>query len=207
MSGFGATLRGGTGFGRFGSVERSLVRPGLICLRALMRHLLPLIALCGLTASCAGWQQADTYVARDKDREATYRFGTPGEAWRPLRDKGFKHLQVAWIEPSLAGVIELHSQCDEQGDSALHQYTDHLRIDWTDWKVVETKEETLAGRAALRTRVTGKLDGVPRASEFVVLKKNGCLFDLRYSTRPEAFERGRADFEQVVEGFRFPVRQ
>jgi hypothetical protein len=173
-------------------------------LRAVMRHRLLLAALCGLTA-CAGWQQADKYVARNKKTEATFRFGTPGQGWEPLRDRRFKELQVAWVAPTMAGLIEIHSQCDEQGDSSLDQYTDHLRIDWTDWKVVEEKKEQLAGRDALRTRVTGKLDGVPRASEFVVLKKNGCLFDLRYSTKPEAFERGRADFDQVVQGFRFPV--
>jgi hypothetical protein len=166
-----------------------------------------LVALCVLVAGCAGWRNyGDTYVARNRQREATYRFGVPGQAWRPVRERGFKGVQVAWIEPRSAGVIEIHGQCDEQGDSALHQYTDHLRIDWTDWTVVEQREETLVGRTALRTVVTGKLDGVARSSEILVLKKDGCLFDLRYSTRPDSFERGRGDFDRVVRGFRFPVR-
>ena len=177
-----------------------------VCFAALMSRCLPLVALTMVAAGCAGWRDhGDTYFAHNKKRQATYAFGHPGEDWRAVRSEDFDGVQVAWVHPSSVGFIEIHGQCDEQGDSSLQQYTDHLRIDWTDWEVVEQQELEIAGREALRTRVTGKLDGVPRASEFVVVKKNGCLFDLRYSTTPAAFEGGHADFEQVVEGFRFPV--
>lgn len=95
--------------------------------------------------------------------------------------------------------------CDDQGDSSLEQYTDHLRIDWTQWKPLERHEERLAGRAALRTVSQGRLDGVLLQCEFVVMKKNGCLFDFMYVARPDAFENGRSQFQKVVEGFSFPV--
>lgn len=152
---------------------------------------------------CHGWRGSNHYEARG-NKEATYAFGEPGSGWRPLR-KDVPDVQVAWLNPELVGMIELHGQCEDQGDSSLEQYTDHLRIDWTEWNVIEQEQTRLAGRDALRTVVTAELDGVPRKMEMWVVKKNGCLFDLRYSTDPETFTRGLDDFRKVVQNFRFPV--
>jgi len=160
-----------------------------------------------LTAGCAGWR-GDTYYAHRSPpkiarKEITFRFGDPGPGWQPVRN--LKNVQVAWIHRDLGGAIEIHAQCDDQGDSSLDQYTDHLRIDWTSWDVESQEQTRLLGRAALHTVVTAELDGVPRRNELWVVKKNGCLFDLRYSAAPEHFEAGRAAFAEVVAGLRFPV--
>ena len=155
---------------------------------------------------CAGWRDnGDTYYAGRSDGEAaTYHFGLPGGDWRPVRE--LDDIQVAWVNPKLdgVGIIELHAQCEEQGDSSLAQYTDHLRIDWDDWTIVEQEEAELIGRAALRTVVDASLDGISRRNELWVVKKNGCLFDLRYSAGVADFQAGEAAFDSVVQGFRFP---
>ena len=157
-------------------------------------------------AGCAGWRDhGDTYYARRSgDPEATYHFGMPPESWRPVRD--MDDIQVAWVNTGLdgVGIIELYGQCGEQVDSSLEQYTDHLRIDWDAWTVVEQEDVELVGRAALRTVVDASLDGIARRNEFWVVKKNGCLFDLRYSAGPKDFQSGQSDFSAVVRGFRFP---
>ncbi len=163
------------------------------------------VALIGIVAGCRGWQ-GDVYLrhrfpASRAAKEATYRFGLPGEPWREVRKE--KDVQVAWI--NAGAMITIHAQCADQGDSSLVQYTDHLAMDWTDWKIVTQTPETMIGRDALRTTVDAELDGVPRRNEFVIVKKNGCLFDLQYSASPDAFEAGRAAFGRVVAGFRFPV--
>ncbi len=168
---------------------------------------IPLLASVLILAGCRGWQ-GDQFLrhrspASRAARETSYAFGTPGEPWRAVRNA--EHVQVAWLHPELGAMIELHAQCDEQGDSSLEQYTDHLRIDWTDWTIVSQQAERLVGRAALRTVVDAQLDGVPRRNEFLVVKRSGCLFDLRYSARPDSFDAGRAAFVRVVEGFRFPL--
>lgn len=165
------------------------------------------VALASVLAGCRGWR-GDTYLRHrlPKSRaakEATYRFGLPGPAWREVRNAD--EVQVAWTNAALGAVITIHAQCAEQGDSSLSQYTDHLSMDWTHWKIVAQTPEKMIGRDALRTTVDAELDGVPRRNEFVVLKKNGCLFDLQYSARPDAFASGRAAFDAVVAGFRFPV--
>ncbi len=161
-----------------------------------------------LPAGCAGWR-GDVYLAHRTPaklarKETTYRFGNPGPGWQPVRN--LKDVQVAWTHRELGAVIEIHAQCDGQGDSSLDQYTDHLRIDWTSWEVESQEQTRLVDRAALRTVVTAELDGVVRRNELWVVKKNGCLFDLHYSASPAGFAGGRADFARVVEGFRFPTK-
>jgi hypothetical protein len=160
---------------------------------------------------CAGWRDhGDTYyrhrlpIKRGRT-ETTYRFGMPSGDWRPVRDEIGGDVQVAWVEPQSVAFIDIHAQCDEHGDSSLEQYTDHLRIDWTDWKIIEQEPGRLIGREALRTLVEAELDGMPRRNEIWVVKKNGCIFDLIYSAPPADFNAGRADFQRVVEGFQFPV--
>lgn len=162
-----------------------------------------------IVAGCSGWQ-GDTYYAHRSPpkrarKETTYRFGDPGAGWSSVRN--LKDVQVAWTHRDIGGVIELHAQCDDQGDSSLDQYTDHLRIDWTQWTVESQEEDRLVGRAALHTVALGQLDGVERRNELWVVKKNGCLFDLRYSANPAHFAEGRDAFADVVAGFRFPVRR
>lgn len=161
-----------------------------------------------LPLGCAGWKGDAYYAHRSPPKrarkETSFAFGDPGPGWQPVRN--LKDVQVAWANRALGGIIELHAQCDDHGDSSLDQYTDHLRIDWTSWTVESQQEARLVGRAALHTIAAAELDGVQRRNELWVVKKNGCLFDLRYSANPAHFEAGQPAFADVVAGFRFPVR-
>jgi len=158
-----------------------------------------------LLIGCAGWRDfGDTYYAHRGPDEPTYSFGAPGGDWRPVRD--LDDIQVAWVNTSLEGVgiIEVYAQCNDHGDSSLEQYTDHLRIDWDGWTVLEQSKTELIGRAALRTVVDASLDGIPRRNELWVVKKDGCLFDLRFSAGAGDFASGQSAFSTVVQGLRFP---
>lgn len=173
----------------------------------MLSRAIPWLLAATFLSGCRGWQ-GDQYLrhrtpASLAAREATYAFAPPGAGWREVR--GEKGIQVAWVSDQHGAVITLHAQCAEQGDSSLEQYTDHMRIDWTGWKVVSQQAERLLGRDALRTIVDAQLDGVSYRNEFVVVKKSGCLFDMMYSAPPDRFDAGRAAFAQVVGGFVFPV--
>lgn len=186
-----------------------------------------LAALTGLPlAGCQTWKGGDLYVKqwqpawKGGDKQATFRVGSPGRTWEPLIEKG---TQFAWQHASDPAVIQVHSECENHGDSDLEDFTDHQRIDYRSWKIVEEptgeldgqgrpamrKKQyyiTLAQREALRTTVEANLDGGDVMIEYVVVKKNGCLFDLTYIAVPRAFEQHLAAFDQVIEGFTFPIR-
>ncbi len=175
---------------------------------------------------CQSWKGGGLYVKqwqpawKGEDKQATFRVGLPGSGWEALQQDG---TQVAWRHTTDPAVIQVHSECEDHGDSDLEDFTDHQRIDYSSWKIVEepTGEldaegrprmrkrqfyTTIAQREALRTTVEANLDGGEVMIEYVVLKKNGCLFDLTYIAVPRVFEQHAGAFEDVVEGFEFPVR-
>lgn len=115
-------------------------------------------------------------------------------------------MQVAWSKGKTPALIQVRSQCDEHGDSDLASFTDHLRIDFGLWEIQSQRAIEIVSREGLRTRVHAKLDGVPVQLELVVLKKNGCLFDLQFIASPSVFEAGLGSFDAVVEGFAFPLQ-
>ena len=174
------------------------------------RHLAPaLVGVLGL-AACGGWRgHGDTYYARsapgDKvGHEATFSFGLPPSDWKPAKEKG---AQVLWVHESMPAVIHLDAQCEMHGDSSLESFTDHLRIDFREWKVLSQEAMMIAGRDAVHTVVLAEIDGgVETQMELIVFKKNGCLFDLQYIAAPSVFESGRAAYQQVVADFTFPLR-
>ncbi|HEY0710327.1 MAG TPA: hypothetical protein VGG33_26195, partial [Polyangia bacterium] len=57
------------------------------------------------------------------------------------------------------------------------------------------------GRAALRTRLQGSLDGVPIDLDLVVLKKDGCTYDLQLATSPRDFSARQPDFDRFLSAF------
>ena len=124
---------------------------------------------------------------------ATARPATLGDEWRPVRAGGFRHAD--------GGTIAANKVCGDADDVPLDVLTNHLLFG------VEHKREhartplTLAGRAALRTRLDATLDGVAVALDLVVLKKDGCTYDLMLIARPDALARRQPDFDRFVAGF------
>ena len=168
------------------------------------RLFLPLLFACLFAGACGGWRgHGDTYYAGRFGQGATFGFDQPGPDWKPSAH--LKDVQVAWVHRKLPATIQIHSDCEGHGDSLLPEFLDHLRIGWTQWNVIEEERGRLVGREYLRAIVGAELDGVQFRHEFVLFKKNGCLFDLTYSARPDVFPAGRDDFHRVVGGFRFPV--
>ena len=163
-----------------------------------------------LTTACGGWRgHGDTYYAERKlsdkvGHEATYSFGLPPKEWKPATEKG---AQVLWVHESMPALIHIRAQCEMHGDSSLESFTDHLRIDFREWKVLSQEPMILAERDALHSVILAEIDGgIATQLELIVFKKNGCLFDIQYIAAPEVFERGRPAYQQVVADFKFPIR-
>ncbi|HVH99979.1 MAG TPA: hypothetical protein VM869_14785 [Enhygromyxa sp.] len=192
-------------------------------------RLLVAVAFSITSLACARGMRSDSgiYVPpiqpvwASKTRLPSYHFGSPGLEWVPLTEKG---LQVAWRHDSDPAVIQVFGECGIHGDSDLEDFVDHQRIDYSAWAIVEepTGEldaegrprmrpkqyyTTIANREALRTTVRANLDGVEVMIEYVVVKKDGCLFDLTYIAKPEDFEQHTPAFQKVIDGFGYPVRR
>lgn len=179
------------------------------------------------SSGCHRGVRGEVYAApyqpiwKGRNKVPSYRVGLPGAGWEPLAGEG---LQAVWQHSTDPAIISVHGECEDHGDSDLEDFTDHQRIDYSKWEIVQepTGEldaegrprmrprqyyTTIADREALRTLVRANLDGADVTIEYVVLKKDGCLFDITYVAVPEAFDQHTGEFEKVIEGFAFPLRR
>lgn len=178
------------------------------------------------SSACGHWNGESEYHPprglSSKAGAVSFGIGLPGEGWKPYPEKE-SGVQVAWLSKKSSSVIQVRSQCAEHGDSSLEMFTAHIGADFENWQVRELdtgkkdrrgrpittlvqKNFRLAGRTAMRSTVDAELDGVPISLEVVVLKKDGCLFDLTLISPPASLKAEVPAFERVVKGFRFPLR-
>jgi hypothetical protein len=120
----------------------------------------------------------------------------PGE-WRQIEADG---TLLAFHAERAPVTVALNGRCGVDGDDVpLASLTQHLFLQFTDRKQLSQQELQLDGRAALRTELVGKLDGVPKHFLVYVLKKDGCVYDFWRISEAEADDA--ASFEAFVRGF------
>jgi hypothetical protein len=126
-----------------------------------------------------------------------YRVGALEDDWRPFAaagsDVAYKHKD--------GGTIFANRLCSSAEDVPLDVLTNHLFFDMKIAREISREEITLAGRAALRTHVIAELDGVPVELDLVVLKKDGCTYDMALVSDQNSYQDRRADFEVFLRGF------
>ena len=131
--------------------------------------------------------------------DGTLRFRTgpiPG-AWHPIEADG---TLLAFRDDQASATLALNGRCGMDGDDVpLPSLTQHLFLQFTERQQKSQQELTLDGRAALRTELVGKLDGVPKQFLVYVLKKDNCVYDF---WRIGDVGNGDASaFESFVKGF------
>lgn len=111
--------------------------------------------------------------------------------------------RLAFRDEQAKTTVLVNARCRQDGDDVpLVALTNHLFMTFTERETIEQKVEPLDGRDALHTLMRAKLDGVPKAFDVYVLKKDGCVYDFVDISSPETFERARPVFERFVLGFR-----
>ena len=131
--------------------------------------------------------------------DGTLRFhtGPVPAAWRSIEADG---TLLAFHDDSAPATVALNGRCGVDGDDVpLPSLTQHLFLQFTDREQKSQQELSLDGRAALRTELVGKLDGVPKQFLVYVLKKDGCVYDFWRISAPGAGDT--AAFEGFVKGF------
>jgi hypothetical protein len=119
---------------------------------------------------------------------------------------------VAYQSSSTASIISLDSACRQHGDSKssrakgsgpdLKTLTDLLLLGITDVTLREERGLEVQKTPALETTIQGKLNGEPMEIRTVVLKRQNCVYDLVYMSRPQYFERHLNDFAHFVASLR-----
>jgi hypothetical protein len=131
--------------------------------------------------------------------DGTLRFhtGPVPASWHRIEADG---TLLAFRDDAGPATVALNGRCGIDGDDVpLASLTQHLFLQFTDREQKSQQELNLDGRAALRTELVGKLDGVPKQFLVFVLKKDGCVYDFwRIS---DAGVGDSSAFEGFVKGF------
>jgi hypothetical protein len=121
-------------------------------------------------------------------------------SWRRIDATG---ALLAYRDDAKDATIAVNGRCGRDAeDVPLQALTRHLFLQFTDQDVTEQRVVQMDGREALRTRMTARLDGVQKAFATYVLKKDGCVYDLLFISRPESFAAGVEAFDVFAAGFR-----
>jgi hypothetical protein len=107
-------------------------------------------------------------------------------------------------------IISLNSSCRERVRSSskdLKGFTRELLLGITDVASRTERELALQSQPALETTVQGRMASGPGQPEpvkirVVVLRKDECVYDLMYISRPELFAAHEPDFSRFIESLR-----
>lgn len=159
-----------------------------------------------LAASAMGCGGGPTFDGRHY-RGHGVAFGVSGvpAAWARLRvSEGL----LAFRDEGANATVLVNGRCGKDGDDVpLTALTQHLFFQFTEREVEEEQVFSMDGREAQRTVLLAKLDGVPKRFETVVMKKDGCVYDLVLIADPASFARARPPFEALVASFKTEARR
>ena len=144
---------------------------------------------CGLRGELNGAVYRDGAIA--------FRIGALPVRWQRVQVSGG---QLAFHHAE-GGTILAHASCEPRDDASLNVLTKHLLFGIEQRREEAATPLSMDGRQALRTRLIGTLDGVIVALDLVVVKKDGCTYDLELASSPQVFALRDRDFEQFFAGF------
>jgi hypothetical protein len=161
-----------------------------------MRPVVPVL-LALLSAACSASPLKGSVYADDG---LSFRVGDVPPSWKRLDEHGAR---LAFRDEQGEASVLLNARCRNADDDVpLAALTRHLFMTFTEREIVEQKTVPLDGREALHTILRAKLDGVPKAFDVYVLKKDGCVYDFALVSAPGTFDANRTLFERFVAGFR-----
>jgi hypothetical protein len=129
--------------------------------------------------------------------QPSYRVARLSDTWQRVRADGNG---VAFHHPG-GGTIALDVTCSDADDVPLDVLTRHLLIGIDPRQERSRTTLTVDGRGALRTRIDGQLDGVPVSLDLVVLKKDGCTYDLVLIAPPSLLAQRQPEFARFIGSF------
>lgn len=112
---------------------------------------------------------------------------------------------VAYQSKDTASIISIDSACrnaNSQSQADLKTLTDMLFLGITDVTLREERGVELEKNPALKTTLSGKLNGEPIMFQTVVMKRGGCVYDFVYMARPKFFAKHEDDFAHFVASLR-----
>jgi hypothetical protein len=155
------------------------------------------LALAGAIGCSTSGLQGNVF----RQGDVAFRVGPIPDHWEQLDQEvpGDDLASFAFRDDQNGVTVGAAGRCHRDGDDVpLRSLTQHLYLGFTNRQIEHEQELRLDGRAALRTEMTASLDGVPKHLLFVVVKKDGCVYDFWHIA---SYAGENPEFDQFVQGF------
>jgi hypothetical protein len=177
------------------SLSRALLAALVSAASPLSLSLLPFFALPACGGARVGLDAGGVY----RDEQVAFKIGEVPAGWRAVKVDA---ASLAYRDDAHRASALVNGRCGRKSDDTpLAALTNHLVMGTTAREIASEETIPFDGREALHTRMSARLDGVPRAYDLYVLKKDGCVYDFAYVAEPETFEAGVPGFERFVASF------
>ncbi|MFZ9887233.1 MAG: hypothetical protein ACO3JL_07005 [Myxococcota bacterium] len=165
-----------------------------VCYRILVAPLL----LCWALSPALGCGRTSLDRGVFRNDQVHYRITEPATPWRQVR---VQTADATWLHDDLSASLLVNSHCEGVQDAPLSSLANELLIGFTERVVLQETRFELSRREALERELTARLDGVPRQLKVLVIKKDGCVYDVVLSSPPEHFAAATAGYEALRAGF------
>ena len=134
------------------------------------------------------------------DETKGFRALLPREGWEVMDAEGADLALRDLRSPARMAVVV---SCPGVEEGPLKALSRHLFFGIRGIQVVREGTIQLDGVAGLETRVQGRFEGTPIEVRTVVVRRQGCLYDLFYVAPPEIFEARMIDFDLLLRSWQF----
>lgn len=137
----------------------------------------------------------------EKKSSLTATFSPPG---LPFSKAESEYVDHSWQSSKNGNNISYISDCDTSSDPTLQNLLNNLTHEIENLKTLKSELINYNSREALRTRLSGNVDGIQTQFEILIFKKDRCTYILNYAARESAFNDNLNDFNLFVKDFTVP---
>jgi hypothetical protein len=114
------------------------------------------------------------------------------------------YVDSAWKNSKNGNSISFLSECNSSADPSLETIYQGLISSINRARSLNKKSYTFNNREALRSTVSGYVDGVQSQFDLIVFKKNNCTYILSYVATEKNFSENLSAFDTFAENFVVP---
>ena len=113
-------------------------------------------------------------------------------------------VDAAWGNNNDGSSISFHTDCEDISQTKLYDVSQQIISDLDESKIIYKKYELFNKNKALRSQVQGLLEGIPTKMEFLIFRKNKCIYILNYISIESNFLKNHSVFHNFQKEFKVP---
>lgn len=156
-----------------------------------------IVFVCVLLAGCATQRTVNGFYLNEVKG---FRVQVPWTGWEVAESPG---VDLTLRDTRSQAHMAVSASCPAGETGPLPSLVRHLFFGLRQVKRLREGCILLDGVRGLETVVTGRWEGTPVQVRSVVVRRQGCLYDLLLVAPPEIFGARSADFDRFLEGWQF----